>query len=88
MITIPSNLEMAEQFVLRWHRQEHTLLGNLPYLLDTEILTDITLSVGCHSIKAHRLVLATCSTYFLELFQVIECFELEILVDVILGGYF
>lgn len=70
MITISSNLEMAEQFVLRWHRHEHTVLGNLPQLLENEILTDITLSVGCCNIKAHRLVLAACSAYFLDLFQV------------------
>lgn len=62
---------MAEdqQYILRWHHHESTLLTGLPELLDADILTDITLSAGCGHIKAHRLVLATCSTYFLELFQ-------------------
>lgn len=59
-----------QQYVLKWHYHETTLLSGLPKLLDSELLTDITLSVGCHSIKAHRVVLATCSAYFLQLFQV------------------
>ncbi|XP_044740605.1 protein bric-a-brac 1-like [Chrysoperla carnea] len=58
-----------QQYILRWHHHESTILSGLPELLDADILTDITLSTGCSHIKAHRLVLATCSTYFLELFQ-------------------
>lgn len=59
-----------QQYVLRWHYHETALLSGLPKLLDSELLTDITLSAGCRNIKAHRVVLATCSSYFLQLFQV------------------
>lgn len=59
-----------EQLILRWHHQEACLARNLLYLYDSELFTDITLSVGHHSVKAHRLVLASCSTYFLQLFKV------------------
>lgn len=61
-----------QQFILRWHYHETTLLRNLPHLLESEILTDITLSADNQVIKAHRIILATCSSYFLQLFQVCE----------------
>lgn len=64
---------MGDQFVLRWHCHEPTLMKNLPCLLDSELLTDVTISVGQQDVRAHRLVLATCSTYFLDLFQVGVC---------------
>lgn len=62
-----------QQFILRWHYHETTLLRNLPRLLEAEILTDITLSADNKIIKAHKIILATCSSYFLQLFQVCLC---------------
>ena len=61
---------MSEQFVLRWHYQEFTLLKNLTSFLENDILTDVTISVDSHTVKAHKLVLAMCSVYFFQLFQV------------------
>lgn len=58
-----------QQFVLKWHYHETTLLQNLPYLLENDILSDVTLSVGAQHIKAHKIILAMCSVYFLQLFQ-------------------
>lgn len=58
-----------QQFILRWHYHETTLLRNLPHLLESDILTDITLSADNQIVKAHRIVLACCSSYFLQLFQ-------------------
>ncbi|KAJ3646930.1 hypothetical protein Zmor_024488, partial [Zophobas morio] len=60
---------MSEQFVLRWHYQEFTLLKNLTSFLENDILTDVTISVDSHTVKAHKLVLAMCSVYFFQLFQ-------------------
>lgn len=59
-----------QQFVLRWHYQQSTLTCSLPNLLESNILTDVTLSADNQNIKAHKLVLATCSNYFLQLFKV------------------
>lgn len=59
-----------QQFVLRWHYHETTLVHNLPCLLESDILTDVTLSVGAQHVKAHKIILAMCSVYFLQLFQV------------------
>ncbi|KAJ8943102.1 hypothetical protein NQ318_009176 [Aromia moschata] len=58
-----------QQFVLRWHYHETTLIHNLPCLLESDILTDVTLSVGTQHVKAHKVILAMCSVYFLQLFQ-------------------
>ncbi|XP_018561274.1 zinc finger protein 131-like [Anoplophora glabripennis] len=58
-----------QQFVLRWHYHETTLVHNLPCLLESDILTDVTLSVGTQHVKAHKIILAMCSVYFLQLFQ-------------------
>ncbi|XP_056633108.1 protein bric-a-brac 1-like [Diorhabda sublineata] len=58
-----------QQFVLRWHYHENTLVHNFPCFLDGDILTDVTLSVGSHHVKAHKIILAMCSVYFLQLFQ-------------------
>ncbi|KAK4874715.1 hypothetical protein RN001_014075 [Aquatica leii] len=58
-----------QQFILRWHYHETTLLRNLPQLLEAEILTDITISADNQLVKAHRIILASCSPYFLQLFQ-------------------
>ncbi|XP_044252746.1 protein bric-a-brac 1-like [Tribolium madens] len=60
---------MSEQFVLRWHYQEFTLLKNLATFLENDVLTDVTISVDSHTVKAHKLVLAMCSVYFFQLFQ-------------------
>lgn len=61
-----------QQFVLRWHYQQTTLTNSLPNLLESNLLTDVTLSADNQHLRAHKLVLATCSSYFLQLFKVSE----------------
>nr|XP_023026010.1 protein bric-a-brac 1-like [Leptinotarsa decemlineata] len=61
-----------QQFVLRWHYHETTLIHNLPCFLESDVLTDVTLSVGSRQVKAHKIILAMCSVYFLQLFQEIK----------------
>nr|CAH7723034.1 unnamed protein product [Callosobruchus chinensis] len=58
-----------QQFVLRWHYHEPTLLHGLSYFLDQDVLTDVTISVGAHQLRAHKVILAMCSVYFLQMFQ-------------------
>ncbi|KAG6445541.1 protein abrupt isoform X2 [Manduca sexta] len=41
-------------------------------MLNTGALTDVTLSASGTSVKAHRLVLASCSQYFAQLFKEVE----------------
>lgn len=39
-------------------------------MLNTGALADVTLSASGANLKAHRLVLASCSQYFAQLFKV------------------
>lgn len=61
----------SQQFCLRWHNFQNTLLSSLPKLLDGGHLTDVTLSAGGRHIHAHRIILSACSYYFKELFKVL-----------------
>ncbi|XKL59291.1 hypothetical protein PGB90_000307 [Kerria lacca] len=63
------NTEDTQQFCLRWHNYQSSLLATLPQLLDGDDLTDVTLCAGSRSLKAHRVVLSACSEYFKELFK-------------------
>lgn len=64
----------GQQFCLRWHNFQNTLLSSLPKLLDGGYLTDVTLSAGGRHIHAHKIILSACSYYFKELFKVLYIF--------------
>ncbi|KOB78134.1 Protein bric-a-brac 2, partial [Operophtera brumata] len=49
-----------------------SVIGALGRMLSTGALTDVTLSAGGTSVKAHKLVLASCSQYFAQLFKEVE----------------
>ncbi|XP_026477805.1 uncharacterized protein LOC113383763 isoform X2 [Ctenocephalides felis] len=76
MCTIRSNetshagLDMgSEHYCLRWNNHQSNLLGVFSQLLHDESLVDVTLacSEGA-SIRAHKVVLSACSSYFQALF--------------------
>ncbi|XP_037939317.1 mucin-5AC isoform X2 [Teleopsis dalmanni] len=64
--------EHQQQFCLRWHNHQTSLLSTLPILLDQSHLTDVTISAEGRSLRAHRVVLSACSTFFLELFRTLD----------------
>ncbi|CAK1545421.1 unnamed protein product [Leptosia nina] len=61
-----------QQFSLRWHNHQSSIVGALGRMLDSGALSDVTLSANGVSLKAHRLVLAACSQYFAQIFKDIE----------------
>ncbi|XP_026332361.1 protein bric-a-brac 1-like [Hyposmocoma kahamanoa] len=61
-----------QQFSLHWHNHQNSVIGALGRMLSTGTLTDVTLSASGTSVKAHRLVLASCSQYFAQLFKEVE----------------
>lgn len=65
----PTSQTNSQQFCLRWHNHQASLLGSLPGLLDQSYLTDVTLSAEGRTIKAHKIILSACSTFFAELFR-------------------
>ncbi|XP_055526004.1 uncharacterized protein LOC129718858 isoform X2 [Wyeomyia smithii] len=59
----------SEHYCLRWNNHQSNLLGVFNQLLQDESLVDVTLacSEGA-SIRAHKVVLSACSSYFQTLF--------------------
>ncbi|GAB0094379.1 longitudinals lacking protein, isoforms A/B/D/L [Sergentomyia squamirostris] len=59
----------SEHYCLRWNNHQSNLLGVFSQLLQDESLVDVTLacSEGA-SIRAHKVVLSACSSYFQSLF--------------------
>lgn len=47
-------------------------MSTLPILLDQSHLTDVTISAEGRTLRAHRVVLSACSSFFLELFRTLE----------------
>ena len=59
----------TEHYCLRWNNHQSNLLGVFSQLLRDESLVDVTLSCSeGHSIRAHKVVLSACSSYFQSLF--------------------
>ncbi|XP_032522636.2 protein abrupt-like isoform X1 [Danaus plexippus] len=62
----------VQQFSLRWHNHQNSVIGALGRMLTTGALSDVTLSATGVNLKAHRIVLAACSQYFAKLFKDVE----------------
>lgn len=59
----------SEHYCLRWNNHQSNLLGVFGQLLRDESLVDVTLACAeGHSIRAHKVVLSACSSYFRTLF--------------------
>ncbi|XP_013195053.2 broad-complex core protein isoforms 1/2/3/4/5 [Amyelois transitella] len=61
-----------QQFSLRWHNHQNSIIGALSRMLTTGALADVTLSANGTTLKAHKIVLASCSQYFAQLFKDLE----------------
>lgn len=55
---------------LRWSSYEKTLLMSVSDMWDTEAMTDVSVSAEGKVIRAHKVVLSSCSGYFREVLQV------------------
>ncbi|XP_047537646.1 modifier of mdg4 isoform X1 [Vanessa atalanta] len=62
----------SQQFSLRWHNHQTSVIGALGRMLTTGALSDVTLSASGALLRAHKLVLAACSQYFAQLFKEID----------------
>lgn len=70
LVTVWSVSDMgSEHYCLRWNNHQNNLLGVFSQLLRDESLVDVTLACSeGHSIRAHKVVLSACSSYFQTLF--------------------
>ncbi len=53
-----------ENYCLRWNEFEKKYAESFRLLRDNEYFTDVTITTDGHSVKAHRVILSACSTYF------------------------
>lgn len=60
----------GQQYNLKWTNHTHSVLQTLSEHLQDELLVDVTLSCEGQFLKAHKVVLSSCSPYFMELFKV------------------
>jgi hypothetical protein len=58
----------SERYCLRWNNHQNNLLSVFSQLLHDELLVDVTLACEGHSLRAHKVILSACSTFFQELF--------------------
>ncbi|XP_025264598.1 modifier of mdg4 isoform X3 [Camponotus floridanus] len=60
-----------EQFSLVWNSFPRNLSSGLYTLLTDEQLVDVTLAAEGQILRAHKLILSVCSTYFRDLFKLL-----------------
>lgn len=64
----------TQHFCLRWNNYQSSITSAFENLRDDEDFVDVTLACDGRSLKAHRVVLSACSSYFRELLKVIVIF--------------
>ncbi|XP_049951344.1 protein bric-a-brac 2-like isoform X8 [Schistocerca serialis cubense] len=63
----------SQQFSLRWNNYLNHITGAFDTLRNDDELVDVTLSCEGKRIKAHKMLLSVCSTYFRDLFKENPC---------------
>jgi BTB/POZ domain len=65
---------MSQQFSLKWHSHSVHLANSFNVLRgEDEFLTDVTLCCEGKRLRAHKIILSVCSTYFRETFMDNPC---------------
>ena len=62
----------SQQFSLRWNNYLNHITTAFDSLRSDLDLVDVTLSCEGKKIKAHKMLLSACSTYFKDLFKVCD----------------
>ena len=60
----------SDQFCLKWNNYQANIVVALGNLKLDEDFVDVTLACDGKTIKAHRVVLSACSSYFKHIFKV------------------
>merc|ERR1711953_1578170 len=71
---------MADQFCLKWNNYQLSLTSAFKHILEEEDFVDVTLSAGGNNLKAHKVVLSACSSYFRDLLKGISLWQHPVLV--------
>ena len=57
----------SDQFCLKWNNYQASLTNAFKSLLENEDFVDVSLSAGGKTLRAHKVVLSACSSYFKQL---------------------
>merc|ERR1711936_1226448 len=76
----PGHTTMADQFCLKWNNYQLSLTSAFKNILEEEDFVDVTLSAGGNNLKAHKVVLSACSSYFRDLLKGISLWQHPVLV--------
>lgn len=60
----------SQLFSLKWNNYLSHIMDAFEMLRSEENLVDVTLSCEGYKIKAHKMLLSACSSYFKDLFKV------------------
>lgn len=71
---------MSDQFCLKWNNYQASLTNAFKSLLENEDFVDMTLSAGGKTLRAHKVVLSACSSYFKNLLKGISHWQHPVLV--------
>lgn len=66
-------MSKTQQFSLKWSEYLNHITNTFDSLRATEQFVDVTLCCEGRKIRAHKLILSTCSLYFREVFQENPC---------------
>jgi len=69
----------VDQFCLKWNNYQASLTNAFKSLLENEDFVDVTLSAGGKTLRAHKVVLSACSSYFKQLLRGISSWQHPIL---------
>ena len=68
-----------DQFCLKWNNYQHSLTSAFRRLLEDEDFVDVTLSAEGQNLRAHKVVLGACSSYFRDLLRGIAAWQHPVL---------
>lgn len=63
----------VDQFCLKWNNFQTSIITAFESLQSTEDLADVTLTCEGLNVKAHKIILSACSTYFRSVFKENPC---------------
>lgn len=66
-------MSSTQQFSLKWTNYTNHITNAFDSLRSQEYFTDVTLCVEGRKIRAHKVLLSACSTYFKEIFKENPC---------------
>ncbi|CAL4095519.1 unnamed protein product [Meganyctiphanes norvegica] len=70
LAALDGRIVSGQRFCLRWDHFQSNILSNFETMREQEEFVDVTLSsTEGKSLKAHRLLLSACSTYFRDIFR-------------------